>query len=60
MVADLSVRWRLPETQGAEHDRWIREQFAGIVAGPKDNDDGTARKPWTANRRRAPRGKKKR
>jgi hypothetical protein len=40
MVADLGMRWRLPETQGSEHDRWVREQFAGIVGGPSD---GTGR-----------------
>lgn len=58
MVDDLGARWRLPETQGAERDQWVREQFAGIVASEAATTDQTpARRPWQANRRR---GKKKR
>lgn len=59
MVADLGVRWRVPETQGAEHDRWIKDQFGGIVAAATapEKPSGAERKPWTSNRRT---GKRKR
>lgn len=61
MVGDLGERWRLAETEGAEHDRWMRDQFAGITAHATADSaaGGTGRPPWQANRNRA-RGKKKR
>jgi hypothetical protein len=58
MVDDLGVRWRLPEMQGADGDRWVREQFAGIVAGSESG--GTRqREPWRANRRQGSKKKKR-
>lgn len=56
MVADLGSRWRLPETQGSEHDRWIQEQFSGIAAGMQAAEPP---RPWRAKRHRG-RGAKKR
>jgi hypothetical protein len=58
MVDDLGVRWRLPETAGAEHDRWVSEQFAGIAAAataptepPAAPSSAHPRQPWQAKRR---------
>ncbi len=56
MVTDLGVRWRLPETEGAEHDRWIREQFTGLVAATLAPPDT----PSPPARPRPPAGKKQR
>ncbi len=62
MAGDLGRRWRLPETQGADHDRWIADQFAGIVAAsPAEPPAG--RPVWQANRRQSKtksKGKRKR
>ncbi len=65
MVDDLGRRWRTPETQGAEHDRWIREQFAGVTASLADraqqpDRQAAERRPWQANRRSGKAKKKRR
>lgn len=59
MVADLGVRWRLPETEGAEHDKRIQEQFGSIVASLTPGD-APVRPRLQAGQGHGRRGKQKR